>query len=324
MQVDVGLVEHEQLVGHERPAQLGVEGGVEGILALGIALEDAEGVAAHGLRAVHGLVGVAQQLVVGRPVLGEGGDADAGRRQDLGPADVVGQVQGLEHPEGEVVDGRHVREPREDRRRTRRRPSRATVSWRRTTARRRWATWQRSSSPVAWPQLSLTRLNRSRSTKKTVERSSARPARSISLRSRSSRARRLGRPVSASCHASRPDLLEQLGVLKGGDRLVGQGPEALLEPAVGPRVGRPVVEEVAPHHAQELVVGEEGAQHAVGDPAALQQVRQERVVGAALHHDGALGPHEGLDDRGVGGRAPRTPAGRRVGVGRRSAGPRGP
>ena len=67
------------------------------------------------------------------------------------------------------------------------------------------------------------------------------------------------------------NLLEQPGVLEGGHRLVGQGPELLLEVPVGARVGDPSVEEVGPHDAEELVVREERGEHAVGDAVALEE-----------------------------------------------------
>ena len=81
-------------------------------------------------------------------------------------------------------------------------PSRATVSAGRTARRIRSAAWRSSSSPAAWPRLSLTFLKRSRSMKRTAMRSFERRERSTACARRSAKRTRLARPVSGSCSVS--------------------------------------------------------------------------------------------------------------------------
>ena len=83
-QVDVGLVEHEELVVLEGVDEVGVEGAlVDGLASRrGVdhrARVHLEGVPTPALGPVHGLVGPAEQLVVGIAVVGGHGDADGGR-----------------------------------------------------------------------------------------------------------------------------------------------------------------------------------------------------------------------------------------------------
>ncbi|MNV23767.1 hypothetical protein D3C71_1148010 [compost metagenome] len=81
-------------------------------------------------------------------------------------------------------------------------PSRATTSCAEIIETIRLATSTSIWSPAAWPMLSLTSLKRSRSRNSTAKPwlSLAR-ARTIASSNRSSRCRRLGSPVSASCMA---------------------------------------------------------------------------------------------------------------------------
>ncbi len=90
--------------------------------------------------------------------------------------------------------------------------SRPTVSPGRTAARSRAATWRSSSSPAAWPRVSLTCLNRSRSQKRTAD---------VGAVGRPS-AMRLDEPVE-----------EEHAVRQAGERVV-RGLVAAPSPAAGP------------------------------------------------------------------------------------------
>ena len=87
-------------------------------------------------------------------------------------------------------------------RRTRRRRSAPRCPPRACTRARRAATARSSSSPAAWPMLSLTDLKRSRSTKSTHRSVSRRAATSSACCRRSRKSARLGSPVSESWKAS--------------------------------------------------------------------------------------------------------------------------
>ena len=80
-------------------------------------------------------------------------------------------------------------------------PRRAAVSMPRRVARRRSATPTSSSSPAAWPSVSLMALKSSRSTNATDTISSCRAARCSACSMRSRNSARFGRPVSGSCSA---------------------------------------------------------------------------------------------------------------------------
>ena len=82
-------------------------------------------------------------------------------------------------------------------------PKRATVSGAQTTPRSRTATWRSSSSPALWPRLSLTTLNRSRSSSSKAMWSRRRARAASACVSRSANRARLGSPVSTSWSARR-------------------------------------------------------------------------------------------------------------------------
>ena len=84
-------------------------------------------------------------------------------------------------------------------------PSRATVSPGRTAAVRRSATMRRNSSPLRWPSVSFTSLNRSRSTTTSATSVPSRPAEASAADTRSACRERLGKPVKVSCNAMNSD-----------------------------------------------------------------------------------------------------------------------
>ena len=73
-----------------------------------------EGVAAEVLGPVHGLVGPAEQLVIGIAMLGGHGDADGGRCFHLLPEDDEGLAHRLERALGQLIDGQLVDQSRQE------------------------------------------------------------------------------------------------------------------------------------------------------------------------------------------------------------------
>ena len=198
-EVEDGLVEEEELVVGDGGVEVRLEGQPVDGRRLHGRLEQDRAVPAHGLGLVEGHVGVPQQVLGRLPRAG--GDADAGRDRD-GEVLVAGHpergAEGIPDPLGDELRGRtRGRSPRPAPR-TRRPPSRPTVSSARIIDTKRSATAWRSRSPASWPRESLASLKLSRSMKYAATAWPDRRDRASICSARSRISCRLARPVSGS------------------------------------------------------------------------------------------------------------------------------
>ena len=239
-------------------------------------LEDLLLALALGLRAVEREVGVAQQVV---GLAAADRDPDAGADVDLAALDLERLVHRLEDPVGDPRDARARRRPRAGRR-TRRRRSAPRCRRRGCSESAGRAASRSSSSPAAWPSVSLTFLNVSRSTNSTAARVAERAARASACSRRSISSWRFGSPVSESWKRLVDRVLDGLRVGEREARVLGEGDQHL---ALGLRVGATGLVGGDDEAADDLAVlahrrGERGADPVGGErlPGCARQRRSPR------------------------------------------------
>ena len=153
--LDHGLVQQRELAVVQRGAQPGGQLGPAYDVCLHLGRVQLDPVLAAGLGAVHGQVGVAQQLAGAEAGLGEG-DADGGGHPHLVAVDAVGLGEREPQPVGDLqyvaLPGGRSRVPSPTMRAANSSPpSRAAVSPARTESWSLRAAWTSSSSPAWWP-----------------------------------------------------------------------------------------------------------------------------------------------------------------------------
>ena len=189
------------------------------------------------LRDVHRDVGALQQLGRSGGVLRRDGHADARADPDLQVRQREGLLEHVDEPVGHrgrlgwpptPCSSTANSSP----------PSRTTVPLWRTASSRRCPTWRSSWSPTWWPSVSLTSLNRSRSSSSSA---TGVPAAKASSRAVSS-ARRFGSPVSSSVRA-RPRSARRCGAARRVTR--SDSHHSTPHSAAARRPSRPMMREAA-------------------------------------------------------------------------------